>query len=292
MVAKPLCSPFSTIATQHDRRFQTVLLEVPRSPEKCKIQDFVNYEQTNTRAAAATATPTSGTATETSIETPAVTTCYIHTSKIKNRKLKSAIAGGRISRRGLHVRVRFNVDAKDHVREEVFTYDKVPEDLKSDLFWSKKDRQACVSEAIQKSRIFSSKHSDLVERLNTFHEFCGLKRGKDITSCSNDNSCDIEIIRFWSASKVARGLEDCLTNRFGDERKASVTGLLNYQRSLLQPKQLKKRKFWFRGADNNDKTDIRELLRNYSLSLTQRSREYASKIALGDELVAKLLFID
>jgi hypothetical protein len=105
-----------------------------------KIQDLVDCEQANTKAAAvAAATPTSGTATEASIATPAAPTYYIHTSEIKNRKVKSAIARWIISCRGLHVRVHFNVDAKDHVREEVFTYEKVPEDFKSNRFWSKRD---------------------------------------------------------------------------------------------------------------------------------------------------------
>ena len=145
----------------------------------------------------------------------------------------------------------------------------------NDMYWDRDDMKKNRLYAQQKAIIIRNKYPKEVEALESvivecWHEENAMKQ--QIPTKPNLFSIiqtEVTTMHHWSSSYV-RGLEDYMTPILSEKRCIARQHLLRYQEFLQEQQQ----------------SEIPEKLGEYSRRLSQPSRDFAVKLAIGDALAA------
>ena len=148
----------------------------------------------------------------------------------------------------------------------------------SDMYWGRRDLQKNRLYAQQKAIIIRIKYPKEVEALESvIIECCHSEAmGQQQIHTTKGNfftiiPTEVTTMHNWSSSYV-RGLEGYMTPILSEKRCTIMKYIIRYQ-SFLQEKQL-------------SPSDISDHLCDYSRELSQPSRDFAMKLAIGDALAA------
>lgn len=161
--------------------------------------------------------------------------------------------------------VRFLVDEYDRDLVEVIDYEKPPVDCCPDLYWSREEKSQFLNEARECAEDFVANDPERVLRLEIAYSASYTDGNLSACECKKD----MRTIFKWAKSK-SRGLEDAVTSIFWEERRRVVKQILEFNEYLMDS---------FEPGE-----DVDEQLRIYSEVRTQRAREFAFKMAMGDAL--------
>lgn len=121
-------------------------------------------------------------------------------------------------------------------------------------------------EIVKEARVYGERIRSFCPEIAKLLE-CLFKESGAATDLSKS---DMDIIRMWAASK-GRGLEDCMSRQFKSKRESARARVLKFYRQLTKM-----------GASELDRA-----LRDRYVVESQKSREFAYKLAIGDEMEAQ-----
>lgn len=145
-----------------------------------------------------------------------------------------------------------------------------------DMYWDRNDMKKNRSYAKRKATIIRSKYPQEVEALENVIVECCYKENMLKQHCIPSERhlftiipTEVTTMHNWSSSYV-RGLEDYMTPILSEKRNEAIQGIMRYQ-IFLQEGQY---------------SDIPRRLCEYSRQVSQPSRDFALKLAIGDALAA------
>ena len=145
-----------------------------------------------------------------------------------------------------------------------------------DVYWDRNDMKKNRSYAKRKAIIIRSKYPQEVEALeNVIVECCNKENMVNQHRIPPERHLftiiptEVTTMHNWSSSYV-RGLEDYMTPILSEKRFKAIQGIIRYQ-TFLQEQQY---------------SDIPQRLCEYSRQMSQPSRDFALKLAIGDALAA------
>jgi hypothetical protein len=172
-------------------------------------------------------------------------------------------------------RVTFFVDELDRDLVEVLEYDAALECCdKAGLYWSDDEKTRFRNDAWLKVQDFVARYPDRAQQVEAVFLHCHANNSGRAPQSEKEIKDDMRVLMLWAHSS-GRGLEDSVTSLFHEERQRYIQNLLHYSQALGEYAAMK---------EHDQVINVPEELRYYSEEQTHRSREFAFKLAVADEL--------
>jgi hypothetical protein len=168
--------------------------------------------------------------------------------------------------------VQFLVDDLDRDLLEVIEYELPPLEEWPDLYCTQEDKLEFLNTAREQVAQVTNQNPRGIQKLEYAFHNCGSKAGLG-SSASGNVTKDIHNLREWAQS-TGRGLEDSVTAMFLAQRCEYIGNVIQYATFLKE----------FAAENSTCIVDGDQALRRYAEGQTRRSREFAYKMALADEL--------
>jgi hypothetical protein len=199
-------------------------------------------------------------------------------------------------------RVRFQTDSKsdptkvDDREEKLYACD---DEFSSDLYWTMEEHRFARRRARCNGFLVRSKYPRQVEALARLYQTSSCHDGDDMSSSGTDgnvsddsasiDATDFHVMRMWSGSK-ARGLEESVLPQIRQNRQRTVNAVLTHQAQIRQSDKSRRHSAYCMPPHKrqrlDESTSTQESLRQRSMAASQRSREFAARLALGDAMAA------
>jgi hypothetical protein len=169
-------------------------------------------------------------------------------------------------------RVQFTLYDQFHV------YEKYPEELKRDLFWSEAEMQSFAEAAAVYAAAVCYHYPRFVARFNRFYRDCRPGSAAGVLGTTKEDRHANKTAIEWATTDKndsLRGLEIDCCDKIALDRQEAVSKVLFFHGQLKETGQEE-------GAD--------ALLREKSKGLNQRTRKFAELLALGDAEEARRIY--
>jgi hypothetical protein len=173
------------------------------------------------------------------------------------------------------------------------------DEFSSDLYWTMEEHRFARRRAGCNGLLVRSKYPRQVEALARLYQTSSCHDGNDMSSSGTDgnvsddsasiDTTDFQTMRMWSRSK-ARGLEESVLPQMRQNRQRAVNAVLARQAQTRQLDMARRRSAYSMPPHKRQRleeiTSTQESLRQHSMAASQRSREFAARLGLGDAMAA------